>query len=241
MHELAHEISADLSRKSVEVCEVNKYTSILRFFFRKEVVVLFPAPNPTNIFFVLLSFIGRRRYYFGIHDVRAHDKKEVLKVYLYNFLISKLAYGVITFSKFSAKECLSVFNRKSLIYYFKMCREFETAPKKNDVLVFGRFLHYQGGDRIRKVALQCPELKFLVVGAQAPENLESLPNVEVERRFVEQEKLEEHISSSKVVLLPYRSATQSGHIPLVFSKGTHVVGFDVGALSDVWNVKTVHC
>jgi glycosyltransferase involved in cell wall biosynthesis len=121
--------------------------------------------------------------------------------------------------------------------------DFRKLTKKIDICFVGRNSRYKGWKNIHKVLenLNYPFSCF-VQGANTKEisKLKTLipnGNFSGSPQWLEDETLFKVIAESRVIALPYSSATQSGLIPLSNKLGTQVVAFDVGGLSSQINTK----
>jgi len=107
-----------------------------------------------------------------------------------------------------------------------------------DFLFFGRLRAYKGLDLLRDAfaALRArhPGVTLRVVGEGDPEacapGLAALPGVTVEPRWVSDEEMPALVASARVVVLPYREASQSGVLPIALALGVPVVATPVGGL-----------
>ena len=203
--------------------------------FRNTRRILFPTPSVYNVLFAFVARLSGVSISVGLHDIVSHSKGDRVKVYLYNLACTMLANDIITFSRFSKNQYKKNISKKKScrVFYFGTDRVYFNGEKSLDVLCFGRLRHYTGIQNLAAIAKQCPELSFHVAGRNAPQALlERIPNVSIHRTYLSDHDLFDLISRSKVVLLPYISATQSGAIPLALSLGTAVVGYDVGGLRE---------
>jgi glycosyltransferase involved in cell wall biosynthesis len=114
------------------------------------------------------------------------------------------------------------------------------ASEPTDLLFFGRLRAYKGLDLLRDawplLRAAHPAATLRVVGegdaeACAP-GLSALPGVRVEPRWVADDELAPLIASARVLVLPYREASQSGVLPLALALGVPVVATAVGGLSE---------
>ncbi|WP_137179346.1 glycosyltransferase [Roseomonas sp. AR75] len=119
---------------------------------------------------------------------------------------------------------------------------FDVAPteKRADVLFFGRFRRYKGLDLLRDAwpALRAahPGATLRVVGegdaeALAP-GLAALPGVTLEQRWVPDAEMAGLVAGARLLVLPYREASQSGVLPVALACGVPVVATDVGGLAE---------
>lgn len=117
------------------------------------------------------------------------------------------------------------------------------APLRLAFLGFLR--HYKGPDiavevlgRLRAAG---GDVRLTIAGEawEDPSSLEDLARqlgvadaLEVDARYLADDELSDVIGNHHIVLLPYRSATQSGIVPLAQAGGRPVVATDVGGLAD---------
>lgn len=106
------------------------------------------------------------------------------------------------------------------------------------VLCFGRIEAYKGIDLLVTAARMLKErgirLNVVIAGAGDLAKLMPLPeNVVVINRFIEDQEIPSLFRAADLVVLPYRSATQSGVVPMAYSFGKAVIVTRVGALEEV--------
>jgi glycosyltransferase involved in cell wall biosynthesis len=73
------------------------------------------------------------------------------------------------------------------------------------------------------------ELKYI----NQIKNLGLESNVSIDNRYFPDEELVAYVDSADVVVLPYRSATQSAIVQVAFGRGKAVITTDVGGLAEV--------
>lgn len=108
------------------------------------------------------------------------------------------------------------------------------------LLFFGRIEPYKGLDvlldALKLVNGRGRNVQLIVAGAGRlgdDRGVASDPNVTLVHRFVPDEEVRKVFERADVVVLPYRSATQSGVIPMAYAFGKPVISTRVGALNDV--------
>ncbi len=124
-------------------------------------------------------------------------------------------------------------------------RRLDIPAGKTVLLFFGYVRHYKGLDillrALPRVAQNNPDVFLLIVGEfyepRAP--FETLirekglkENLKIVDRFVPNDEVGLYFSAADAVVMPYRSATQSGVIPIAYQFGKPVVTTHVGGLPD---------
>jgi hypothetical protein len=233
-------ISSDLYNdlSAIDDVVLQKIISWKNIVSHKRIVL--PSPSPKNILILILCLILNKKIFIGIHDIEGHEQKDKKKVHVYNYVVTKLATGVIVYSEFSKKQLQALFRINGSIFtYYFIAAELTQSPSlkgsidyKADILYFGRANEYSGRDNLENIVKSLPTKKFLLMGAGLPERLSQYENVTLlSRRFTDFE-LHQALKFRPTIIFPYKSATQSGGIPLAISYCCNVVFFNVGGLSD---------
>lgn len=186
-----------------------------------------------------------------VHDVLIHPEKSLSKrllLGLYGFL--QKDYGrlsddlIILNTKYEEaakdiykKSQLCVIPHASFGGFIDTQNEF--AEIKKCFGFFGRIEYYKGLDLLLETykRLSFSGVKLLIAGKgeipqEALDYIHSDPNIELINRWIEDDELYSLFERIDFTLLPYRTATQSGIIPLSFSFARAVVATNVGALSE---------
>jgi glycosyltransferase involved in cell wall biosynthesis len=113
------------------------------------------------------------------------------------------------------------------------------------LLFFGYVRKYKGLDLLisamPRALKQIPELKLLIVGEfydnvsfyiNLIEELGLKDNIILINKFVPNEEVGKYYNASDVIVLPYRSATQSAVLNVAYSFGKPVIAANVGGLSE---------
>ncbi len=124
-------------------------------------------------------------------------------------------------------------------------KDFGFAEDDFVLLFFGYIRKYKGLDillhAMPKLIQEIPNVKLLVVGESYEDfsfyenivnELQLSKHVKMENRFVANEEVGKYYSSSDLVILPYRSATQSGILNVAYGFLTPVLVTDVGGLAE---------
>jgi glycosyltransferase involved in cell wall biosynthesis len=178
----------------------------------------------------------------AIHDVTIHkgDSHRTIKKmlnYSYAFLSDRLiARSEIGYEE--AKEMYPRFLKKihfvDLWYSFP---EFHMTVGK-DVLFFGRMNLYKGIEYLNQIIEKTPEIHYVVAGksdviaSDLVSRIRARSNAKVEDRVIPYEDMENYFRDARVIILPYKTATQSGVILDSYKYSKPVLAFNVGALGE---------
>jgi len=108
----------------------------------------------------------------------------------------------------------------------------EEYNERRDVLFFGRFSPYKGLDVLVKAARQLPEVTFTIAG-EGEFDFVIPKNVLLINEYLSEKNTAKQFRSHKIIVLPYKDASQTGIIPIAYSFKKAVVASDVGSLKEV--------
>ena len=214
-----------------------------------------------NFFFIplyifLLGSVRKDNRYVLFHNVVSHEDRIFEKFFLKYFL-NKIDHCIVMndYNKRLIRKMnprVNIINNLHPIYDIPQSNAQNNLHKKDleiegkkTILFFGLIRKYKGLDLlIKAVALskdKVENLKVLVVG----ESYESLkPYYQMIEQlgigdhfifinsFVNKDDIEKYFLSSDLVVLPYKSASQSGVLSLAYNFNRPVIVTDVGGLSD---------
>lgn len=114
------------------------------------------------------------------------------------------------------------------------------VSEENAILFFGRLESYKGTDILLdafdRLAKKYSDLKLIMAGRGELGDLEprikSHPRIELHYGWIPDEEVAGFFARSKIVVLPYVDASQSGVIPVAYSLGKPVVVTCVGAIPE---------
>ncbi len=175
-----------------------------------------------------------------IHDVIPHSDSKGKK--LANKVTCKLADKVVIRNLKYKNDLMKIYKvPEEKIIYLPLWRyypNYKFVPESSGFLFFGRIRKYKGINEMLKIAINCPNIQFKVVGAPDDESksivekLRELPNVIVVEKEVDDTEMEKYFRNSKAIILPYESATQSGVIVDSYKYSKPVIAYNVGAISE---------
>jgi glycosyltransferase involved in cell wall biosynthesis len=110
-----------------------------------------------------------------------------------------------------------------------------------DVLVIGRMRFYKGTDRLLHiwplVLSKFPEAQLHIAGeGRIDPRLGALQNLTIENKWLSEARISSLLHMSKIVLFPYREASQSGLLPSAGAAGARIVVTPVGGLIEQANI-----
>lgn len=178
----------------------------------------------------------------SLNDVIIHQgDSHVIVKKMFNFSQVVLADRVIMRSENGLKNAQQLYPKyKSKMYRTNLWYSFPEycPPRGNTVLFFGRMNRYKGIDNLYELIRKTPELSYVVAGKaddadmEIIEKIAALPNVKLENKVVPYNDMHEYFYSARCIVLPYKSATQSGVILDSVKHSRPAVAFNVGALGE---------
>jgi glycosyltransferase involved in cell wall biosynthesis len=169
-----------------------------------------------------------------IHDPKPH-MGEFFPPKVLMTLEAKLASRTIVLSEYSRGLMSSKSKNMTLKHLPTPPRLMPPPEKEYEILFIGRAQIYKGLDLLLE-AMTLPQaqgLKLTVISSFSGETPESTDNVQVIDRWIHESDFEKTIASARIVVLPYREASQSGIIPIAFANRIPCVVTPVGALPEM--------
>lgn len=194
----------------------------------------------------LMAYMRRRwPVVLSIHDVRPHSGEGAWPVRLSQRLAMDWCDHLVLFSEAARRELPQSIrlDRVTVIPHpaYMHLAEATTATvlPSCDLLFLGRVSPYKGLDTLA-AAMQLlgrrGQAPSLVVAGEGPGELvrplAGLANVQVLNRWISDAEVSHLMRSARLLVLPYRDATQSGLVGIAFSHGLPVLATSVGALPE---------
>lgn len=174
-----------------------------------------PEPHPCATLDIIAYHLIARKSVRLTHEINIHDKAHVPVASAW-------------------KKKLHIFPFPDISVLFPKTA---MAAREDVVLFFGRIEPYKGLLNFVRLGLRMKgKAKFVIAGSGAIESstlqtINANPDIfELHNRFIEDAEMLQLLDRSKVALLPYESATQSGLPAGAASRGAIPVGFAVGGL-----------
>lgn len=192
--------------------------------------------NCNNIFphekMILGRFLAKKFFKYGDHFIVMTDsvKKDLLSIIPNASCIDTHhpiydVFGKRT-EKGSAKDILGI-NSKRVILFFGLVRNY----KGLDLLI----------EASKNLKVELTNFKIVVAGecySDQNKYIELAKKLEVDEsfifnfRFIKNEEVSNYFSAADVVVLPYKSATQSGIVPIAYHFNVPVISTNVGGLQE---------
>ncbi len=179
-----------------------------------------------------------------LHDARSHVGERFAKRLFHSLhlrLVARFIRKIIVHSDAIA-DALPDFIPRARVHivphvnyslWAQSCTPPPSAPPLN-VLFFGRILPYKGLDVLLASFRQLDPARFhLIIAGEGEVPAVSAPNIEIDNRFVTDDRLPGYFQRAHVIALPYHAASQSGVAQMAFAFGRPVVATRVGALPDI--------
>jgi glycosyltransferase involved in cell wall biosynthesis len=202
---------------------------------------------------LLPSVLLVKKLLIAVHDPVPHTGETSWKINLTRFSFHRfpVAKGYFLYSEFARKQ-FDIHHQylKSPRYvlqlkpysYYRNYLPSETQDRKH-ILFFGRLSPYKGIDvlleAMPKVFARFPDEQLVIAGKsfngylpdkEAVERYSS--NIKILNRYIMNEELVLLISQAKVIVCPYKDATQSGVLMTAYAIQTPVIATQVGAFPE---------
>ena len=188
----------------------------------------------------ILELANRSRKILSIiHDAEPHKgdlwprKRDIEKR-------AKLSHSVITLSDYSAWKLQKLYGTRSISMPYlgpNLNSSLRWTQKLYDIAYVGRGKKYQGANDFYKILEQIRiPLNIIsnILNKREISNIHQQTNhrVQLLDKWISDSDMIKSLSSSKLLVLPYRSASQSGWIPIARDLGVPTIATNVGGLHE---------
>ena len=192
----------------------------------------------------LYPLLARMNSVITLHDARSHAGERLVKRAFHALhlrLVARFIRKIIVHSD-AIRDALPAFIPRERIHIvphvnYNLWAQATMPPPAAPpltILFFGRILPYKGLDVLLDAFRRLDPARFhLLIAGEGEVPPISAPNVELDNRFVTDERLPDFFQRAHVVALPYHAASQSGVAQMAFAFGKPVVATRVGALPDI--------
>lgn len=191
----------------------------------------------------LIVFLRKVKKFHVIHDIIPHEGDRQAKILrIFNRLIGVFAdYVVVHNRKYIDYLSHAYKVKRSNIRFIDIYKDFgEYIPLRETgkVLFLGRINLYKGVEYMEEIIKGCPKISFDIVGRATEEaekylrGMDSYPNLNLVLDYVSNDEYYTYLKDAEVIMLPYKTATQSGVVIDAYKASRYVVAFDVGAMGE---------
>ena len=192
---------------------------------------------------IMLTVGKKVKTYQVIHEVIPHEgDKQVGGVDFMNKLVCRYADIIVLRNSRYVHEMITRYginsNRVKHLDLWRRYPDFIPPVHNGRVLFFGRINPYKGADYLLEIVRLCPEVQFDVIGRVDPQmestvaELRKEPNVHLKTEYVSDEEMQAAFIQCDWVVVPYKSASQSGIIIDSYKYSRPVLAFNVGAIAE---------
>lgn len=219
--------------------QINRYVS----YFKPDVV------HFTNFSFNMIGSIvclnSKIKRILTIHDPESHDRQRLINRILKKIGIWRaknilfLSEPPLHVKQKIQKICRSI--HYSSLGPYDFLEHYIQSGSQNSygkyILFFGRIERYKGIDILIESFIHsnaCANgYKLVIAGKGSIGIFKEHENIQIINRYIENQEIASLIKNSQFVVLPYRSATQSGVVMSAFALGKPVIATNVGNFSDI--------
>ncbi|AWK81318.1 glycosyltransferase family 4 protein [Photobacterium damselae] len=245
-------LESDYECLKLDFHSLNPFTIIknlfeIKKFYKNNKIdnVLFTATHPLSLLY--MSIFNKNNISTVIHDPlvklneKFFDKNILISFYFYlvNNLIERFSDKIILLSRAFIDIYREKYTNKEVIHMpHGFFDDFLTSSnnKKFDICFAGRITKYKGLDLLISAVEKLDDKYSVVIAGSGNDlcldKLTSKENYTLFNEWISDKKLCDIISSSKIVVLPYRSASQSGVITLSQACSVPVITTNVGGLGE---------
>ena len=192
----------------------------------------------------LYPLLARMNSVLTLHDARSHVGERLAKRLFHSLhlrLVARFIRKIIVHSDaiagalpaFIPRERVHIVPHVNYHLWAQAAAPPPAAPPLT-ILFFGRILPYKGLDVLLAAFRSLDPARFhLIIAGEGEVPALAAPNLEIDNRFVTDDRLPGFFQRAHVVALPYHAASQSGVAQMAFAFGKPVVATRVGALPDI--------
>lgn len=223
--------------------------NILNFIKEKGIThIYFINKHIWNIF-LILKLNKNIKVYHCLHDPVGHSGDKVSKgVLYYNKVLIHYLDGIIVLSENSFNDVKTYLKPKCPVKKVPLIqtewKDYKEITKVNkEVLFFGRLNNYKGLDYVPLIAENLykldKDIKIVVAGKKSDdldeailENLKQCPNVILNEGFVPNNLIDEYYYHADIILMPYKSITQSGIVVDSYNHSRTLACFKINGIEE---------
>ena len=195
-------------------------------------------PHPWDFFIIRKLKKSGIKLYYIVHDYPPHPF-DIFPSKMFIRLISKHTEALMTLSNFTKNELKSFSNKIIKIEFppyapvaINKLTKISSKSEKSKMLLLGRNSRYKNVELAMR-AIEGSDFngKIFLVGGVG-KNISSSENISVFSGWQTRSQLESFIKNCDAILLPYKSASQSGIIPIAMYYQKVIISSNVGGLPE---------
>lgn len=179
----------------------------------------------------------------AMHDVEPHSGDSSVKsVEMMNRVAVRFADTILlrnaSFIELLKNKYNVLENRIKSLDPWRRFPAYKEETHSHRALFFGRINEYKGIEYLPEIVKRCPNVQFDIVGrvdssvAHIVERLKQEANVNLCTEYVTDEQMQQYFIQDDFVILPYKSASQSGVVLDANKFGRPAIAFSVGAIEN---------
>lgn len=240
----------DLNRWNLAICPKGNFTSLFKmaqlmygFMDAGNYDIIHNTTYSKELLFVLPKISGYKNRIMTIHDPIPHDKLSILnkiREYIYQKVFNNkilLSNALLDdYVKYTKTPYDNIYISRLGVYDFLTKYELKPNLFGEYILFFGRIAKYKGVELLieayKKTQLFNDGIKLIIAGkglleCDIPDERDGIIMI---NRYIENKELASLIYHSRFIVLPYRSATQSGCVMSAFAFNKPILVTNVGDL-----------
>ncbi len=204
------------------------------------------AAHEWNPLFATISRAMGKPVIYTVHDPIAHAGAPV-RMRISNWILLRMSDALVVLTRYGRGQLISqgfaaakIHTIPHGIYSFLTKRLRGRKAQEDNILYFGRIEPYKGLENLveafQSVSTALPGWKLLIAGSgRLPSALltQQTRQIEVVNRYLSDGEIADLLQRARIVVLPYREATQSGVVAAAYAFGRPVIVTRVGGLPEM--------
>lgn len=198
-----------------------------------------------DLFPLVVPLLGKIKLVNTVHDASRHEGEPRLFSNFKSFIINNFSDRILVHSLWTKNQVSSRFKiKKEKIGFYPLHFDnlyfnyYNNSKSRKYILFVGRILKYKGIRFLLEIEKELfkfrNDYKLIIAGRGYDENLVNLNNsrIQLKNKYISNKELSNLFNESKICVLPYMEASQSGVIPMSYYFGVPVISSNIGGLSE---------